>query len=94
MTDQPQFFAFISPDGLIAGLARRVGEQAALYGTALAILDAPCNLDDWKRFLMEEVSITEATERLLLAHGGSKLRVTVPLREPCWLCAPAVVGEA
>lgn len=94
MTDQPQFFAFISPDGLIAGLARRVEEGAALYGTALAVLDTPCDLEDWKRCLTEEVSITDATARILRSNGGATVRITVPLREPCWLCTPSVVGEA
>ena len=94
MTDIPQFFAFISPDGRIAGLARRQGKKDAIYGTALAVLDTPCDLDEWKRLLLEEPTVSDATARLVRTNGGKAVRLTVPLREPCWLCTPATVGEA
>jgi hypothetical protein len=89
-----EWFAFVSSDGKVAGVVQGRGRSLAPLGVALAYLDTPCDLKQWRQALCEEDTPEEAADRLVTAYGGHRIQKTVPLVSPAWFLTLPIVGEA
>lgn len=89
-----EWFAFVSSDGKVAGVVRGRERGLSTLGIALAYLDTPCDLPQWRQALCEEPTAEEAADRLVIAYGGRRIQKTVPLMSPAWFLTLPIVGEA
>jgi hypothetical protein len=89
-----EWFAFVSADGRVAGVVRGRERSLSTLGVALAYLDTPCDLKQWRQALFEENTAEEAADRLVTAYGGHRIQKTVPLMSPAWFLTLPIVGEA
>lgn len=87
------WFAFTSGDGRVVGVVRWEGERLASVGHAVAILERPCEVTDWRALLVESADVEAAVEKLLATNGGLRISKTIPFVDASWL-APGQVGEA
>lgn len=88
------WFAFTSSDGRVVGVVRCKGESGApQFGVAMAVLETPCTLPEWRSLLMERADMYEAAEQLIEKKGGCPIFKIVPIQELHWTLA-SVVGEA
>jgi hypothetical protein len=90
-----EWFAFTSYDGRMAGLAQRVGGGPKDFaGVVVAILEKPCDLGEWQKLVVENISVKKAAEALVASHGGARIWKRVPLPETTLVFFPATVGDA
>jgi len=89
------WYAFTSGDGRVVGVARcEEGTAKPIYGVALAVLETPCDLDDWKKMLVEQDDPYDAAGCVTALHGGAVIFKIVPVLDPSWMLTGTVVGEA
>lgn len=87
------WFAFTSGDGRLAGVVRWEGEKLASVGVALAILERPCEVVEWRKLFVEAEDAEAAAERLITANGGVRICKAIPFVDAIWL-APGQAAEA
>lgn len=89
------WFAFVSGDGRVAGLARRVEEEEEpLTGVVLAVLETVCSITEWTDLLASADSPAEAAAALVKARGGAVVFKVVPIHSVTSVLLPTTVAEA
>lgn len=89
------WFAFVSGDGRVAGLARRVEEEEEpLTGVVLAVLETTCSITEWTDLLASSENPTEAAAALVKARGGTLVFKIVPIHSVTSVLLPTTVAEA
>jgi hypothetical protein len=90
------WFAFVSGDGRVAGLARRVEEEEEepLTGVVLAVLETVCSVTEWTDLLASSESPEEAAASLVKARGGTVVFKIVPIHSVTRVFLPTTEAEA
>ena len=90
-----EWFAFISGDGRMAGVARRTGEGGDDFsGVVVAIVERACDISEWRELLIKSSSPAHAAEMLVKEHGGVTVFKAVPIHSATRVFFTPSVAEA